>query len=164
MESLGQAGGLEDCAKPPKQGGCSRGDPFVSSVWLECRKSARDMMKPSAPEPPRPPAGGGAPEIMTIPQVAEYLCCHYSTIHRLAYRRKIPGFRLGSDWRFRRADIDTWIVAQEIKVTFKEAKADGPLQRARGSLQERNPSQDGLANRDRATGQLGDAVTRSLST
>jgi excisionase family DNA binding protein len=55
-------------------------------------------------------------EIMNIAQVAEYLHTHPSTIYRLLKWQKIPAFRLGSDWRFRRADIEQWVAAQEIKV------------------------------------------------
>ncbi len=61
-------------------------------------------------------AAADANEIMTLPQVAEYLHCHPATLYRLLRFRKIPGFHLGGDWRFRRADIDAWIAAQQMKV------------------------------------------------
>jgi excisionase family DNA binding protein len=64
-----------------------------------------------------------ASEIMTLPQVAEYLHCHPSTLYRLLRFRKFPGFHLGGDWRFRRADIDAWIAAQQTKVPVEEDKA-----------------------------------------
>ncbi len=48
-------------------------------------------------------------EIMTLADVAAYLRCHPSSIYRLLKRGEIPAFRIGSDWRFRRADIDRWI-------------------------------------------------------
>jgi excisionase family DNA binding protein len=77
-------------------------------------------MKPAVPKPHSPLAS----EIMTLPQVAEYLHCHPSTLYRLLRRRKFPGFHLGGDWRFRRADIDAWIAAQQMKMPSEEAKAD----------------------------------------
>jgi excisionase family DNA binding protein len=46
------------------------------------------------------------PEIMTVSSVAHYLQCHPSTTYRLLKERKIPAFKLGSDWRFQRAEID----------------------------------------------------------
>ena len=49
------------------------------------------------------------PEIMTGHEVAEYLKINPETVQRLAKRGDLPGFRLGSDWRFRRADIDRWV-------------------------------------------------------
>jgi excisionase family DNA binding protein len=55
-------------------------------------------------------------EIVTLHEAAEYLHCHPSTLYGLLSLRKIPGgFRVGADWRFRRADIDAWIVAEEMK-------------------------------------------------
>jgi excisionase family DNA binding protein len=35
--------------------------------------------------------------------------CSYGTVYGLARHGEIPGFKLGSDWRFLRSDIDTWI-------------------------------------------------------
>ena len=47
--------------------------------------------------------------ILTVPMLAEYLLCHPSTIYRLLKNKQIPGFRIGSDWRFRRSVIDQWL-------------------------------------------------------
>jgi excisionase family DNA binding protein len=62
------------------------------------------MTKQNNPEPG---------EVMTVKDVAAYLACHVSTIHRLLERRQIPGFRVGWRWRFRRADIDQWIAERQ---------------------------------------------------
>ena len=51
-------------------------------------------------------------EIMTMQQAADYLHCHYSTIYRLVRQGGFPVFRLGGDYRLRRADIDEWIAQQ----------------------------------------------------
>jgi excisionase family DNA binding protein len=48
-------------------------------------------------------------EIMTVSSLAGYLRCHPSTVYRLLKERKIPAFKVGSDWRFQRAQIDQWI-------------------------------------------------------
>ena len=48
-------------------------------------------------------------EVMTLGDVASYLLCHTSTIYRLLKQGDIPAFKVGSDWRFLRADIDKWI-------------------------------------------------------
>jgi excisionase family DNA binding protein len=97
-------------------------------------------MKPPAQEPSRPPVDAVISEIMNIAQVAEYLHTHPSTIYRLLKRRNIPAFRLGSDWRFRRADIEKWIAAQEIKVADeKPAAADAGGKRAARGPAARKP-------------------------
>lgn len=69
---------------------------------------------------PQSESGAVGSEIMTLHEVADYLCCHYSTISRLLGKRAIPAFRLGSDWRFRRADIDKWIENKSVVVSETE--------------------------------------------
>ena len=61
---------------------------------------------------PEQKLGRGEIEIMTLDEVADYLHCHYSTIWRLVHAGGLPGFQLGSDWRFRRGDIKKWIARQ----------------------------------------------------
>ena len=41
-------------------------------------------------------------------EIAEYLRLHPYTIRRLAREKKIPAFRAGGQWRFRKDDIDRW--------------------------------------------------------
>jgi excisionase family DNA binding protein len=54
-----------------------------------------------------------APEaVMTVKEVADYLRVNQRTVYRLAVERKMPGFKVGATWRFKRADIDGWIAAQ----------------------------------------------------
>ena len=50
-----------------------------------------------------------ADDIMTIDEVAEYLRINMKTAYRLAGEDKLPGFKVGGAWRFRRAEIETWI-------------------------------------------------------
>jgi excisionase family DNA binding protein len=51
-------------------------------------------------------------EVMTVDEVAEYLSCHHSTVYRLIGRGELPAFRVGSDFRFLRADLEEWIAHQ----------------------------------------------------
>lgn len=51
-------------------------------------------------------------EILTIKEVADYLKVTERTIYRLAAAKRIPAFKVGGMWRFRKADIDSWIAAQ----------------------------------------------------
>ena len=52
-------------------------------------------------------------DVMTIREVADYLKLAEKTAYRLAADGKIPGFKVGASWRFRKSQIDRWIVAQE---------------------------------------------------
>jgi excisionase family DNA binding protein len=51
-------------------------------------------------------------DIMTIKEVSEYLKLAEKTAYRLAAQGKIPGFKIGGSWRFRRSEIDAWIKEQ----------------------------------------------------
>jgi len=48
------------------------------------------------------------PEIMTLPEVAEYLGVSERTVYGWAQKGKIPAAKLGSAWRFKRSEIERW--------------------------------------------------------
>jgi len=48
-------------------------------------------------------------EILTTKEVAEYLSVHPLTVHRYAREGKIPGFKIGTDWRFHKKYLEKWI-------------------------------------------------------
>lgn len=52
-------------------------------------------------------------DIMTIREVAEYLKLTDKTAYRLAAEGKLPGFKVGGAWRFRKADVDLWIESKK---------------------------------------------------
>lgn len=56
-------------------------------------------------------------EILTIDEVSSYLKLAKKTAYRLAAERKLPGFKVGGSWRFKREDIDRWIEEQKKKET-----------------------------------------------
>lgn len=45
-------------------------------------------------------------EILTIREVAEYLKINEKTAYRLAGEGKLPGFKVGGAWRFRKDEIE----------------------------------------------------------
>ena len=47
-----------------------------------------------------------ATDILTIKEVAEFLKLTEKTAYRLAGEGKIPGFKVGGSWRFRRDEIE----------------------------------------------------------
>ena len=47
-------------------------------------------------------------DIMTIREVADYLKLTEKTAYRLAAEGKIPGFKVGGSWRFRRDEIENF--------------------------------------------------------
>jgi excisionase family DNA binding protein len=52
-------------------------------------------------------------EILTIQEVAKYLKLNEKTAYRLASEGKLPEFKVGGSWRFKRVDIERWIEEQK---------------------------------------------------
>jgi excisionase family DNA binding protein len=52
-------------------------------------------------------------DIMTVKDLATYLKIAEKTAYRFASDKKIPGFKVGNAWRFRKSEIDNWIKKQE---------------------------------------------------
>jgi excisionase family DNA binding protein len=46
---------------------------------------------------------------ITLKEVAEYLHLNERTVYKWAHDGTIPGSKLGSTWRFRRSEIDSWV-------------------------------------------------------
>ena len=59
--------------------------------------------------------------VLTLPEVADYLRVHPSTIYRLLKSHRIPAFRMGSDWRFNQESIDRWLLDAEGEVKSASA-------------------------------------------
>jgi len=51
-------------------------------------------------------------EILTLKEVAVYLKLAEKTAYRLTAEGKLPGFKVGGSWRFKRSEIETWIERQ----------------------------------------------------
>jgi excisionase family DNA binding protein len=47
-------------------------------------------------------------ETLTVEEISKYLKLHEYTIRRLARSGKIPSFKAGGQWRFRKDEIDKW--------------------------------------------------------
>jgi excisionase family DNA binding protein len=66
-----------------------------------------------------------AAEIFTLDEVAAYLKVGKRTVYRLAAAKKIPAFKVGGTWRFRRQEIDQWINRQTAEAQGDDG-AGGP--------------------------------------
>lgn len=58
-------------------------------------------------------------DIMTLEEVAEYLKLKPQTIYTWAQEKKIPGAKLGKEWRFKKSIIDEWYL-QHIDEKFDD--------------------------------------------
>lgn len=52
-------------------------------------------------------------QILTLKEVAAYLKLAEKTAYRLASEGKLPGFKVGGSWRFKREDLEAWIEIQK---------------------------------------------------
>ena len=53
-----------------------------------------------------------ASPLLTVRELADYLLVHRSTIYHLIKQKRLPAFKVGSDWRFNREDIERWQLEQ----------------------------------------------------
>ena len=65
-----------------------------------------------------------APKVLTVNELAEYLRVHRSTIYRLLKKGQLPGFKIGSDWRFNVEVIDEWRLKQGAGFLEEEAEIE----------------------------------------
>src|SRR5690242_4019260 len=54
---------------------------------------------------------------MTIKQLAAYLHVNERTVLKLVQDGALPGVKVGNQWRFRKAMIDTWLDDQMLGIT-----------------------------------------------
>ena len=48
--------------------------------------------------------------LLTTEQVARYLKVDKFTVYRLVMQKKIPAFKVGNQWRFKKELIDAWLM------------------------------------------------------
>jgi excisionase family DNA binding protein len=53
------------------------------------------------------------PELITIEEAAQYLRVCEKTLYRWLRDGKIRAYRAGRRWRFRRGDLDVWLLSQQ---------------------------------------------------
>ena len=51
-------------------------------------------------------------QIMTLKEVAKYLGVHSMTVYRLLKERKLPGFKVGGQWRTKKEVLDNYLLRE----------------------------------------------------
>lgn len=49
-------------------------------------------------------------KLLTAEQLASYLKVDKFTVYRLVTQKKIPAFKVGNQWRFKRALVEEWLM------------------------------------------------------
>jgi excisionase family DNA binding protein len=64
-------------------------------------------------------------EVMNIRQASQYLGVSPDTLYKYVNEQKIPAFKLGNRWRFKKSRLDQWMEekSSEMEVQVKKAKA-----------------------------------------
>ena len=57
--------------------------------------------------------------VFTVPELADYLKMKPITIYKHAQTGRLPGFKVGTSWRFKKSSIDRWIEKQEKDIFVK---------------------------------------------
>jgi excisionase family DNA binding protein len=53
-------------------------------------------------------------EVLTVKDVCDLLQVHPSTLYKMSTESKIPAFRLGNKWRFRKDAIMRWMAEKSV--------------------------------------------------
>jgi excisionase family DNA binding protein len=53
-------------------------------------------------------------KLLNIKEAAKYLNVHRLTVYRWVTKKKMPAFKVGRIWRFRKEKIDAWLEKKEI--------------------------------------------------
>lgn len=67
---------------------------------------------------------------LSIDDVAQRFGVTTSTVYRLIQRGELPGFKIGGQWRFSQAMLETWVVD---RVTVERLKVNDRGKRPRAS-------------------------------
>lgn len=49
------------------------------------------------------------PEVMTIRQAAKYMAISMDTLYKYVNSGRVPAFKLGNRWRFKKSALDQWM-------------------------------------------------------
>jgi excisionase family DNA binding protein len=61
-------------------------------------------------------------EVMNIRQASQYLGVSPDTLYKYVNDQKIPAFKLGNRWRFKKSRLDQWMEEKSSEMEVKKAK------------------------------------------
>ena len=59
---------------------------------------------------------------MDIREASEYLGVSRETLYKYAYEEKIPAFKLGNRWKFKKTVLDRWMERQSTQVEERSSR------------------------------------------
>jgi excisionase family DNA binding protein len=73
-------------------------------------------------------------EVMNIRQASQYLGVSPDTLYKYVGEQKIPAFKLGNRWRFKKSKLDEWMEEKSNQMETKGKKKPKAAVKAAGSL------------------------------
>ena len=67
-------------------------------------------------------------EVMNIKEASEYLGVSPDTLYKYVYEEKIPAFKLGNRWKFKKSKLDQWMEDKSITREERGKKKPKPAQ------------------------------------
>ena len=61
-------------------------------------------------------------EVMNIRQASQYLGVSADTLYKYVGEQKIPAFKLGNRWRFKKSKLDQWMEEKSNQMEVKSSK------------------------------------------
>jgi len=73
-------------------------------------------------------------EVMNIRQASQYLGVSPDTLYKYVGEQKIPAFKLGNRWRFKKSRLDQWMEEKSSQVEVKGKRKPKVATKAAGQL------------------------------
>lgn len=70
-------------------------------------------------------------EVMNIKEASDYLGVSADTLYKYVYEKKVPAFKLGNRWKFKKSHLDRWMDRQSICSEDEGKKDEGKKSSAR---------------------------------
>jgi excisionase family DNA binding protein len=71
-------------------------------------------------------------EVMNIRQASQYLGVSPDTLYKYVGEQKIPAFKLGNRWRFKKSKLDQWMEDKSSQTEAKKTKKPKAAAQAAG--------------------------------
>ncbi len=65
---------------------------------------------------------GETREVMGIREASEYLGVSRETLYKYVYAERVPGFKLGNRWKFKKTVLDRWMERQSAQVERRASR------------------------------------------
>jgi excisionase family DNA binding protein len=81
-------------------------------------------------------------EVMNIRQASQYLGVSPDTLYKYVNEQKIPAFKLGNRWRFKKSKLDQWMEEKSMETEPRARKNQGGDEGCRNSVNELEANSD----------------------